>query len=313
MKEIPVYLATGFLESGKTSLISEMLTDREFLNGEKVLVICTEQGPVSYDENEIKAAGAEIVYLEDENGLTVDFFNEMRKKYKPDLAFIELNGMWQVDDIYGKIPKSWPIAQIFTTIDATSVEMYLANMRSLIMNIVKLTDCIIFNRCTSETNKGSLRRIMRAANPRASVIFEDIDGKIDNDVLEEVPYDTDGDKISLEEGDFGIFYLDATEHPERYEGKELTLKVLAYFDDQMPEGQFYGGRYAMTCCEADVQYIGVMCKNADLSGIKPLDAVMITGRFSIESNEMYNEPGPVIDIETITKTSEPREKYVYFN
>ena len=37
--EIPVYLMTGFLESGKTSFILETLNDKEFSRGEKTLVI----------------------------------------------------------------------------------------------------------------------------------------------------------------------------------------------------------------------------------------------------------------------------------
>ena len=36
--EIPVFLITGFLESGKTSFIMETMKDPEFYNGEKTLV-----------------------------------------------------------------------------------------------------------------------------------------------------------------------------------------------------------------------------------------------------------------------------------
>ena len=40
----PVYLITGFLESGKTQLINSMLTDDNFSRGQKTLVICCEEG-----------------------------------------------------------------------------------------------------------------------------------------------------------------------------------------------------------------------------------------------------------------------------
>ena len=39
----PVYLITGFLESGKTQLINSMLTDDNFSRGQKTLVICCEE------------------------------------------------------------------------------------------------------------------------------------------------------------------------------------------------------------------------------------------------------------------------------
>ena len=42
--EIPVYLISGFLESGKTSFIKETLSDENFSQGEKTLVVLTEEG-----------------------------------------------------------------------------------------------------------------------------------------------------------------------------------------------------------------------------------------------------------------------------
>ena len=37
---VPVYLFTGFLESGKTSLIKDTLLDEGFNTGEKNVIIC---------------------------------------------------------------------------------------------------------------------------------------------------------------------------------------------------------------------------------------------------------------------------------
>ena len=37
--DIPVYLVTGFLESGKTSFINETISDPEFITGERTLLI----------------------------------------------------------------------------------------------------------------------------------------------------------------------------------------------------------------------------------------------------------------------------------
>ena len=47
---IPVYLVTGFLESGKTELIHSMLKDERFTAGQKTLVICCEEGELEYDD-----------------------------------------------------------------------------------------------------------------------------------------------------------------------------------------------------------------------------------------------------------------------
>ena len=64
--EMPVYLITGFLESGKTSFILETLNDREFSKGEKTLVIACEEGEVEYDQRIVKASNSVVEYVENE-------------------------------------------------------------------------------------------------------------------------------------------------------------------------------------------------------------------------------------------------------
>ena len=41
---MPVYLFTGFLEGGKTTIIQESLADKRFNSGEKTLLIVCEEG-----------------------------------------------------------------------------------------------------------------------------------------------------------------------------------------------------------------------------------------------------------------------------
>ena len=69
--ELPVYLITGFLESGKTSFILDTLKDKRFIKGQKTLIISCEEGEVEYEEKDLKAAKAVVEYIEDE-----DDFNE---------------------------------------------------------------------------------------------------------------------------------------------------------------------------------------------------------------------------------------------
>ena len=52
--EIPVYLFTGFLESGKTHMIHETLADKRFQNKERTLVLLCEEGVEEYDTSEYK-------------------------------------------------------------------------------------------------------------------------------------------------------------------------------------------------------------------------------------------------------------------
>ena len=47
--KIPVYLITGFLESGKTSFIQFTIQQDYFADGEKTLLIACEEGEEEYD------------------------------------------------------------------------------------------------------------------------------------------------------------------------------------------------------------------------------------------------------------------------
>ena len=39
-----------------------------------------------------------------------------------------------------------------------------------------------------------------------------------------MPYDLDADIIDIEDADYGIFYVDMEDHPERYRGKTVRFK-----------------------------------------------------------------------------------------
>ena len=313
MREKPVYLATGFLESGKTTLLKEMLSDEEFLEGEKVLVVCTEEGIESFDEDFLREYNADIIYVESEDELTPDFFTHAEKKYDFDMVFFELNGMWDIGTLYEKIPRRWPIVQIFTTIDATTFEMYMNNMRALIMNIVKMSDCVIMNRCDESDNLASYRRTIRGVNPQTNIIFEDKNGNINNNIEDILPYDFNADVIKVETDDFGIFILDIQENRERYIDHIVEFTAMVYIDDQMNKGEFFTGRFAMACCAADAQFIGFMCRYEDGLRIEDRKFYTIRGLLKFEENPMYVEEGPVIYVSDVTEAKEPSDQFVYFN
>ena len=48
-KEMPVYLFTGFLDSGKTTFIQGTLEDPAFNNGEKTLLLLCEEGEEEFN------------------------------------------------------------------------------------------------------------------------------------------------------------------------------------------------------------------------------------------------------------------------
>ena len=83
MDEIPVYLFTGFMDSGKTTLIKETLLDEGFTEGGKSVIICCEDGEVEYDEAALAKINAKLVMVENEEDFTADFLKEVQARYLP--------------------------------------------------------------------------------------------------------------------------------------------------------------------------------------------------------------------------------------
>ena len=71
MEEIPVYLFTGFMDSGKTSLIRQTLLEENFGDGAKNLLIVCEDGDEEYDEEELKEANTKMLMVVLISGLAI--------------------------------------------------------------------------------------------------------------------------------------------------------------------------------------------------------------------------------------------------
>ena len=71
MEEIPVYLFTGFMDSGKTSLIRQTLLEENFGDGAKTLLIVCEDGDEEYDEEELKEANTKMLMVVLISGLAI--------------------------------------------------------------------------------------------------------------------------------------------------------------------------------------------------------------------------------------------------
>ena len=76
--EVPVYLITGFLESGKTSFLQEIFESGEFADGERGLLISCEEGEVELDEKATLACKIDTVTLDEEEELTADFLENCK-------------------------------------------------------------------------------------------------------------------------------------------------------------------------------------------------------------------------------------------
>ena len=60
--------------------------------------------------------------------------------------------------------------------------------------------------------------------------------------------DLDAEIVDIPPEDYGIWFVDAMDHPDRYVGKTLRFKARARRPRGMGSKFFIPGRTAMTCC-----------------------------------------------------------------
>ena len=172
-RETPVYLFTGFLESGKTSFILNTLNQDYFATGEKTLLIVCEDGETEYDLKYLKGQNIYVEFIKEESELTEEKLKNMDASIKPKRVLIEYNGMWNTETIMEELyPNSWVLTQVISTVDYTTFNMFWNNMRSLLMNQLSVSDMIIFNRCDETTKRSDLRRNMKLFNKKAQIAFD---------------------------------------------------------------------------------------------------------------------------------------------
>ena len=244
---VPVYLFTGFLESGKTTLIKETLLDAGFNTGERTLLLACEEGMEEYDDDFLTKTNTALVTVDNEAAMSYEFLKKCDSLIEPDRVMIEFNGTWNLNGFMDvEYPFDWLLVQILSTVDASTFEVYLNNMRSMIYDQLLHSETIIFNRCDEATKKLYLRNNIKAINKGAQLIYETKDGQIVGLGDDEMPFDLQADIITIQDGDYGLWYMDALEHPRKYDGKSVELKgkVIATHVDGIPNA-FVFGRYAI--------------------------------------------------------------------
>lgn len=310
---VMVYLMTGFLDSGKTQFLKFTLQQDYFqIDGKTLLILC-EEGEEEYDPVEMLKYGVVIERVEDPEILTEEFLEELDRKHEPERVVVEYNGMWKVSDFEKlALPDKWVIEQKITTVDASTFQTYLVNLKPLFVEMVRGAEMVLFNRCEDIEPLAGYRRSVKVVSPQAEVIFEDEEGEIENIFEDDVPYDLSAPVIEIRKEDYGIWYVDMMENPDRYRGKiiEYTAKVLK--PKSFPSKVFFPGRMAMTCCADDTSFLGYVCRSAYAPKLNPGDWVKIRAKVRFANLSVYHGEGPVLEAENIELT-EPIEELVYFN
>lgn len=305
---LPVFLINGFLEAGKTQFITFTLQQDYFQSdGTTVLILC-EEGDTEYDKELLKKTHTKLLTVESAEELDADFFGRMEALYNPERVLIEWNGMWPQDQL--KLPDSLQLFQQITIVDGSTFDLYLTNMKSLLGLMVRGSELVIVNRCdeVSDENITRYHRGLRALNPQAQLIFEDAEGEIEQEVLEEdLPFDVKADVIRIDPKDYGIWYIDAMDKEDRYKDKVVEFTGMVLKSPEFPKNYFVPGRMAMTCCEADMTFLGFVCKAREARNLETGKWVKVRAQIKYEFWQDYDGVGPVLYAESVEPTAEIKE------
>lgn len=307
----PVYIINGFLESGKTEFICYTLDQPYFqIKGRTLLLVC-EEGENEYEEKLLKKSRTDIEYIEEEEDFNPPHLIELEKKYKPERIIIEYNGMWNFKNI--KLPFHWTVEQQITTIDASTFPMYYTNMKSLLAEMLRKSEMIIFNRCDDVVEElGNYKRNVKAINQKADIIFEDAQGEINQIFEDDLPYSLDAPIIELDNEGYGIWYLDSLDNLDRYIGRTIQFVAMVLKPEEFPKNYFVPGRMAMTCCAEDMAFLGFACEYDKADKLRDKQWVKVTAKVAKEYFADYGGEGPVLKAVSVEQTKEPKERIISF-
>ena len=305
--ELPVYLFTGFLGSGKTTFIQDALGSEGFNDGEITLLLLCEEGETEYEPENFYTDDVYIERIEEEADLDRKLLSGLCNRCRATRVIIEWNGMWRLESLYSNMPANWLIYQQMMLAEASTFLLYNTNIRQQTFEQMAGAELVAFNRCVRDDDfekwQLEVHKICRVANRRSQILYEfGEDDVLMDDIQDPLPYDMSKKLLQIGDEDFAEWYRDINDNQMDYEGKEVIIKGRAVVGDDLPEGKFIFGRHVMACCEEDIQFAGLLCKgNEDrINKLKNGSWIEIRARINIEYDDIYREEGPILTCSKIT-------------
>lgn len=302
MKEVPLFILNGFIESGKTTIIKEIIENNENYQDNSTVIIACEQGEEEYDESWCEKYQVHVEYIEDQNEFTPEFMRNLDQIYRADQYVIEYNSFFDFDK--QEFPSYMVIYQQITLIDSTTFGIMFNNMRKVFQSMVKDSSLVIFNRCDGVKDLSQYRRWIRGLNQQAQIAFEGANGRLTAMLEEDLPYDLSQKEIAFEEDIYPTWYIEVFDNSEKYFNKLFKFK--AFVRDITPT-TFVLGRNVMTCCAEDIQFLGYEVINETETRVKIGDCIYIECTVNREYSDIAKEEVIMLRAKKITKLKKEKE------
>ena len=253
MKEsIETRLVYGFLDAGKTTYIRECIQNDFFYKYGTTLILCFEQGEEDYDDASLAERRTSVAYYEGDEEVSA-FCRRCIEAVRPDRIYVEMNTMRK--DLREQFPDCMRVASAVTLIDWTTLPLYFLNFKPMIQQMVAASQQITFRGCPAKEMLEPYAQAFRLMNQKASYLRQDPMGYHERAFDRFLPFSLEEDEITITEGNYLSFWLDAFDHPEHYEGKTLRFSDPLELRRSGAGGQRSAGRVVMVCCMADLQFM----------------------------------------------------------
>lgn len=181
MQKIPFHIISGFLGSGKTTFLKQILG--QIPAGEKIGVVQNEFAPANIDGTELKQAGRDFQLLELNNGsvfcvcLLGDFVRSLNRfvdRYQPNLVVLEASGLSDPTSVAETLSLPPLSEKIYLAGNWCVVDTVNFNrgglMRQRIIHQVRAADVVLLNKADLAGDKiAGVKAEIRQINPFADL------------------------------------------------------------------------------------------------------------------------------------------------
>ena len=177
--QIPFFLVTGYLGSGKTTFIKQFL--EQFASGRKIGVIQNEYAGANIDTAELNLSGRKFEVLEINNGsvfcicLLANFIDSVAAfigEYQPEMIILEASGLSDPIAIaelfqHEKLRDQIYLAHVWSIVDAVNFNKVI-QLADRLKRQIMISDTLIINKVdTGAQNLPEIRESLTALNPDA--------------------------------------------------------------------------------------------------------------------------------------------------
>lgn len=239
---IPFFIVTGWLGSGKTSLLKNLLT--EYGSKNRIAVIQNEFAPTGIDGIDLKNTTDDFKLVEINNGSVfcvcqlnnfTGLLEKLSVEYMPEVIFLESSGLAdpvsvaQILNAYG-IKDKVILKNILTVIDAVNFPKTFQLMPRFKHQVLVADKLIVNKTDLSDSYHTEVVDVLKKWNPYAEII-ETTFGKFDYESLlrKSEPLTDKDEFIKMKAGnkpDIGVSVLRMHEKPTKEQLKEFIEEIL---------------------------------------------------------------------------------------